>query len=148
MTQAYKYSILYFLAFSLLLLASGIMLFEEKIGFSILNITEYYLGNEEKFVVAKTSPGILKIVLPHIFAFGLLFMVLLHFLIFTKYRDTQTIKILIYALFTSGFLEIFSPFMIVFGSEFFAYIKIASFIVFQTLVIYISWLLFSSIVND
>lgn len=147
MTQTYKYSILYFLAFSLLLVLSGIMLFEEKIGFSIVNITEYYLGNEEKFITSKTTSGILKIVLPHIFAFGLFSMVLLHFLIFTKHRDTRTLKILIYAIFLSGFLEIFSPFMIFFGSPFFAYIKILSFILFESLVLYISWLLINSIVK-
>lgn len=148
MTQAYKYSILYFLLFSLLLVASGVMLFEEKIGFSIIDITKYYLGDEEKFIAAKSPEGILKIVLPHIFAFGLFFMVILHFLLFTKYKDTITIKMLIYTLFVSGFIEIFSPFMILFGAEVFAYAKIVSFVVFQGLILYITWLLFNSIINN
>ncbi len=147
MTQAYKYAIGYFLAFSLLLMASGIMLFEHKIGFGINQITEYYLGSEEKFTVAKTFTGILKIILPHIFAFGLFTMVLLHFLIFTKYKDTRRLKILTSLLFSSAFLEIFSPFFILLGAEFFSYIKIASFILLESLVLYISWLLFISLMK-
>ena len=148
MTKAYRYSIVYFIVFSMLLVSSGIMLFEEKIGFEIHNILEYYLGNEEKFMVQKSYEGILKIVLPHIFAFGLFSMVILHFLVFTKYRDSTHAKSLIYTLFISAFLEIFSPFMIIFGAEFFAYIKIVSFVLFEGLVVYISWLLFNSIVNN
>ncbi|MDB2562440.1 hypothetical protein N9X61_02430 [Sulfurimonas sp.] len=124
------------------------MLFEHKVGFEIASILEYYLGNEEKYIVKKTSTGLLKIVLPHIFAFALLAMVLLHFLIFTKYRDTLQIKVLIYLLFSSTFLEIFSPFAIIFGAESFAYVKLISFFIFQSLIIYVAWLLFHSIVNN
>ncbi|MFT5661041.1 MAG: hypothetical protein ACI9TV_001687 [Sulfurimonas sp.] len=148
MTQTYKYSIVYFLAFSMLLVGSGVMLFEQKIGFSTNAIVAYYLGDEDKFIVAKSSTGILKIVLPHLFAFGLFAMVILHFLIFTKYKDTKQIKILIYILFTSAFLEVFSPFFIILGAEFFSYIKITSFIVLESLIIYISWLLLNSIMNN
>ena len=148
MTQAYKYSITYFLAFSILLVVSGIMLFEEKIGFSILEINEYYLGSEEKFTLAKTSTGVLKIVLPHLFAFGLFSMVILHFLIFTTHKDTLHTKILISILFISAFFEIFSSFAILIGAEFFSYIKIGSFILFESLIVYISWLLFNSIIHD
>lgn len=148
MTKAYKYSIVYLLAFSLLLLISGVLLFEHKIGFSINGILEYYLGSEEKFIAAKSLGGILKIVLPHIFAFGLFAMVILHFFIFTKHRYKRGIKILIYLMFASAFLEIFSPFFIVFGLVFFAYIKMVSFILLDALVIYSAWLLFQSIIDD
>ena len=148
MTKNYNISILYFLAFSLLLVASGIMLFEVKIGFSTEQITDYYLGNEESFTSAKTSNGVLKIVLPHLAAFGLFAMVLLHFLVFTKYKDTKSLKLLTVLLFSSAFLEIFCPFFILFGAEFFSYIKISSFIVLECLILYIAWLLFNSIIND
>jgi len=148
MTKAYKHAIVYFLLFSILLVISGIMLFEHKIGFSVQGVTEYYLGSEERFIAKKSSAGVLKIVLPHIFAFALLSMVLLHFLIFTKHRDTAHTKTLIYALFTSAALEIFSPFMILLGAGFFVFIKIASFVLFEALIIYISYLLFNSIVKN
>ena len=148
MTKAYKYAIVYFIAFSLLLVTSGALLFESKIGFSITEIAEYYLGNEDKFIVAKTPAGVLKIVLPHLFAYGLLAMVLLHFLIFTKYRDSSHLKFLIYAVFISAFFEISSPFMVIYVSEYFAYLKLVSFVLFEGLIIYLAWLLFNSIVKN
>ncbi|MEA3370444.1 MAG: hypothetical protein U9Q40_03820 [Campylobacterota bacterium] len=145
MTESYRYAIAYFLLFSLLLLLSGVMLFEHKIGFGVEEIRTYYLGNSEQFANAKTYDGLLKTVLPHIIAFGVLSMVLLHFLIFTKLRENSSIKKVIYLLFISAFLEIFSPFFIISGADGFAYIKIASFVVFEALIVYIVWLLFRSI---
>lgn len=148
MTNTYRYAIAYFLLFSILLVTSGIMLFENKIGFGVEEVTSYYLGNSEQFINAKTFSGVLKTVLPHIFAFGLLSMVLLHFLIFTKHRNTASVKNLIYLTFTSAFFEIFSPFFIILGADIFAYLKIISFIVFEILILYIAWLLFRAIFND
>jgi len=127
----------------MLLLVSSILLFEEKIGFSFKGVLEYYIGSEEKFIVAKSSAGVLKIVLPHIFVFGLFMMVILHFLYFTKEKKIQAIT---YAAFTLSFLEIFSPLMIINGFEIFVYLKLVSFFLFETLVVYVLFLLFSSIV--
>jgi len=148
MQKAYKLSILYYLLFSLLLISSAIMLFEHKIGFSFNGVLEYYVGNEEKFIASKSFGGILKVLLPHIFVFGLLAMVLLHFLVFTEHRYKKTTLILIYLTFITALLEMFTPFLIVSGFEFFAYVKLLSFFVFLGLVLYISWLLFHSIIYN
>lgn len=148
MLKSYKFAISYFLAFSLLLLISGALLFEEKIGFSVSGVLHYYLGNEENFVQAKSAMGIVKIILPHIFSFALFSMVLLHFSIFTKDRNTKKAVLLIYMIFITAFLELTSPFFIILGFTFFAYLKLLSFFLFEGLVIYISYLLFSSIIYD
>ena len=148
MTKAYKYSIVYFLVFSLLLILSGVLLFEYKIGFSVEQISSYYLGDEDKFINPQTSSSILKITTPHIFAFGLFIMVLLHFLIFTKKRSSKTLKAVIYLTFLSAILELLSPFGIINNIEFFAYVKLLSFIIFDLLVLFSSWLLFRSIVYE
>lgn len=145
MQEAYKLSILYYLAFSLLLIVSAVMLFEHKIGFSYSAVLEYYIGNEEKFISAQSAGGVLKIVLPHIFVFGLFAMVLLHFLVFTKLRGEKSLLLLIYAAFGVAMLEVFSPFLIINGFEFFAYIKLFSFFALLAIILYISWLLFKSI---
>jgi len=147
-TKAYKYSIVYFLVFSLLLILSGVLLFEYKIGFSVEQISSYYLGDEDKFINPQTSSSILKIITPHIFAFGLFIMVLLHFLIFTKKRSSKTLKAVIYLTFLSAILELLSPFGIINNIEFFAYVKLLSFIIFDLLVLFSSWLLFRSIVYE
>lgn len=148
MQEAYKLSILYYLAFSLLLIVSAIMLFEHKIGFSFNGVLEYYTGNEDKFIPAQSAAGILKIILPHIFVFGLFAMVLLHFLVFTNFKYKKNIVALVYAAFIIALLEIFTPFMIISGFLFFAYIKFFSFFTFLALIIYISWLLFQSIAYE
>lgn len=148
MQEAYKLSILYYLAFSLLLIVSAVMLFEHKIGFSYGAVLEYYIGNEEKFIPSQSASGILKIVLPHIFVFGLFFMVLLHFLVFTKLRYEKSLLTLIYAAFATALLEIFSPLLIINGFEFFAYIKLFSFFGLLAIILYISWLLFKSISHE
>ena len=145
MQQAYKLSILYFLIFSLLLIISAVMLFWHKIGFNYLSVLEYYIGNEEKFIPAQSAAGILKMVLPHIFVFGLFTMVLLHFLVFTDIKVKKAFLILIYITFITALLEIFAPFMIINGFEFFAYIKLFSFFSFLALILFILWLLFRKI---
>ena len=148
MQKAYKLSIIYYLVFSLLLIASAIMLFEYKIGFSYEGVLNYYLGNEDKFIPAKSTSGLLKMALPHIFSFGLISMVLLHFLVFTKLRYKKSTLTLIYLTFFSAMLEIFTPMLIVNGFEFAALLKLLSFFIFLALILYISWLLLHSIIYD
>ncbi len=148
MLKSYKYTIIYFIGFSFLLLISATLLFEEKIGFSVKEVLDYYAGNESRFMMQKSALGLLKIILPHIFAFGLFTMVILHFLIFTQYKNTQKIIFLIYLVFITAILEMLSPFFTINGFEFFAYIKLASFFLFEALIVYISFLLFWSIIKD
>ncbi len=145
MQQAYKLSIFYYILFSLLLILSAAMLFEHKIGFSYSSVLDYYIGNEDKFIPAQSAAGILKIVLPHIFVFGLFAMVLLHFLVFTDLKSRRVFLILIYVTFITALLEIFTPFMIIGGWSFFAYIKILSFFTFLSLTLFTLWLLFRKI---
>ena len=145
MIKAYKYALLYFLLFSLLLLLSGGLLFEQKIGFSALDVLNYYEGNETLYIQKKSFLGILKIILPHLFAFGLFSMVALHFLIFTKKKNLQ---ILVYMVYLTALLEMLTPFFIINGFELFAYLKLLSFFLFQGLIIYILWLLFFSIAYE
>ena len=145
MTQAYKYSILYFLLFSLLLVLSGVLLFDEKIGFSVQGVLDYYLGNEAHFTQKKSFEGIMKTVLPHIFAFGLFSMVLLHFLIFTKEKKLPKLRLLVLLMFSVASFEIFTPLLIINGFEVFAYLKLISFFLFEGCILYTAWLLFMSI---
>ena len=146
--RAYHLSLLYFLVFSLLLLISSTAIFALKIGFSFESVLQYYRGNEESFISAKSYSGLLKVILPHIFAFGLFIMVVLHFLVFTKKRDTKELKYLIFISFIGGFLELFSPFGIISGYDFFVYVKIGSFFLFQIALLYALYLLLHSIVFD
>jgi len=148
LNKAYKYAIAYFLLFTLLLLVSATLLFADKIGFSSEDILHYYLGNQTTYTPAKTYAGILKIILPHIFGFGLFLMTLLHFTIFTKQRDTKEMQWLIYLSFFIAFLELFTPFMILAGFESFALLKLLSFFGFELLIIYAFFILFKSLLYN
>ena len=122
------------------------MLFEHKMGILPSDVISYYQGDEERFMMAKSYIGTLKVILPHIFAVALFAMVLLHFIIFTKYK-TQ-VRALSFLLYGAIFLEIFTPFGIIYGFELFAYVKLLSFLLLELLILYILWILFSSIVYE
>ena len=139
---------MYFLIFSLLVLISSILLFEEKIGFSIQSVINYYQGDANNFISVKSFNGILKIILPHIFAFALFVMVLLHFGVFTKSKNSSLFYMIIYSSFILGFVEIFTPLFIIQGFVIFAYIKMFTFVLFELLMLYLFWILFKSIVYD
>lgn len=148
MHQAYKLSILYYIAFSILLIISAIMLFHNNIGFGIDDISQYYIGNEKKFINSKSWHGILKLILPHLFVFGLFSMIILHFLVFTKARYKTSTLILIYTIFFTGLIEMSTPFMVINGYEIFSYLKLVSFISFLGSILFSLWLLFNSIIYD
>lgn len=144
--KMYKIAILYFGFFLLLLLLSGVMIYAEKTSLSVIETLQYYIGSEADFIAPKTNAGLLKLILPHIFAFGLLSMVLLHFLAFTRFK--QRARVLIYAVFFMQFLEIFSPFLIINGAEFFVYLKLFSLASYLILLLFILGLLVFSIAKE
>lgn len=143
MHKAYKITLFYFSAFVLLLLVSASLLFAHKSGISIVGIQEYYLGNEEKFMLAKTTEGMLKSSLAHFFLFGLFGFVLLHFLRFTKNYKRLRLFVIFYM--SIALLEILSGFFIVWFGGFFAYVKLFSFLVNILLICYSLLLLVHSI---
>lgn len=137
MHSAYKGIILYSLVFLYLLIVSAILIYTHNIGYLPSEVLFYYLGDE--YTPAKTLVGLLKVNLPHIFVFGLLGFVLLHFLVFTKYK-AQTTKLSI-IFFSSAFLDLFCGVALIYGFEFVSYIKIVSFLLFMGSILYISTLL-------
>ena len=55
MHQSYRFAIAYFVLFGLLLLASGMVLFFSKIGFTYEAVESYYLGSQALFTTSKSS---------------------------------------------------------------------------------------------
>lgn len=147
MQQKYNSLVLYFVLFSTLLLGSAYLLFDAKIGFSYNEVLHYYQGDQTQFITAKSFSGILKIILPHIFAFGLFLMVLLHFGVFTAFRKRPLLRYFIYTLGIAAFVELFSPFFIIAGLGFFAYLKLLAFFVLEVGTLVFLWLLFRSVLT-
>lgn len=110
---------------------SAFLLFDLKIGFEPQRAISYYLGDPQNYIPVKSFTGLLKLVLPHIFAFGLLSMVLLHFLAFTGFKEKKWLRVFIIALFITQLLEIFTPFLVLSLSSYFIYLKIASFFLYM-----------------
>jgi len=139
---------LYFLllSFALVLIAlqlgSGIWLFITKYGLSPSDLNFYFLGCEEKFIMAKSVEGLMETAVPHFLAISLSVFVYAHFLLFTKIISEHKKWLLILGLFSSATLDIFSPFGIVYGYEIFAWFKIIAFWSFEMLMGLLLYILF------
>jgi hypothetical protein len=145
MHQSYRIAIAYFVLFGTLLLASGAVLFFNKIGFSYEAVQNYYLGSETLFTTPKSSYGLLEVALPHLGSMGLFIMVTGHFLLFSDKRRKQLATKVVIALFIAALLDIFSGFLIVQGLELFVWVKLAAFALLQLLGLFLLWLLFGAV---
>lgn len=145
MHNTYKIAIVYFILFSILLLISALMIFSTKMGFSPLGVSDYYLGNEEKFMQAKSLSGLLKVSFPHIFSLALFAMVLLHFVYFTSHKNTKSLRYLIVLTYLTIFVELISGFVLLLGVPLFAFIKLISMVLMLLLFFIMFWMILSSI---
>ena len=145
MHQSYRVAIAWFALFGALLLASGMVLFLSKIGFSYEAVKSYYLGSETLFINPKSSYGLLETALPHLGSMGLFIMVTGHFLLFSDQRKKRLAKKTVVFLFIAALLDIFSGFLIVEGWTFFVWVKLLAFGMLQLLGLYLLWLLFSAV---
>lgn len=131
---------LVFVFLFLLQIFTGIYLYTEKYGFNYLSVTEYILGNKEKFIQSKTLYGLLKLNFPHFFAMFLGIFITAHFLYFFKVKTTYFFIAGLSFLF--AFLDILAPFLILKVSPLFAYLKIVSFLGFEISLFLIILILF------
>ena len=138
LNKKYESLILYYSLFVCLLVISAFIVFAQNIGFSNEQILSYYSQ--------KTILGLLKVNLPHTLLFGLFSMVNLHFLLFTSAKGE--LRFLTPTLYTFAALELLSPLIILFGLEFFSYVKLASLIGFTFVTLYICALLARSILFE
>lgn len=140
------FSSLLFLAILLiaLQLISGIWLFGEKFGLLPSEVYSYFAGDEEKFIMAKSFEGLLETAVPHFIAISTTIFVYAHFLLFTDVISEKKKALLISALFTTALIDITSPFGIIYGYEFFAYVKLLAFWSFEFLMGLLLFVLFQA----
>ena len=119
-------TLVYFLLFSI----TNILLYVENIGFSYSSVVDYYLGSEETFKNPASYRGLLEASHFHLFAVAIALLLVNHLAAFTGLN--QVLKFfLVLVSFSSALLDISSGWLIRFYSPHFAYLKIASFSVFQ-----------------
>jgi len=122
--------------FSLLLIGFffvNLLAFYSKMGFSLGSIKEYFLGNPEKFVKAKTFEGMFKVFYPHLISMAVFFVTVGHFLIIAGSSLSIPLGV---GLFLFSFLDNLSGFLIRFLHPDFALLKLLSFVVLQGIILY------------
>ncbi len=122
------------------------LLYFSKMSLSYASVVAYYLGSEERFLPPRSYQGLLEVSHFHLFAMGILLLVLTHLMLFVPLKN-GTKAWLIALPFLSGFLSEGSGWLVRFVHPGFAYLKIASFLLLQgslaALIIAALWAVFT-----
>ena len=110
-------------------LTNGLLYFS-KMGLTYLSVVEYYLGSEARFLPARSYQGLLEVSHFHMFAMGMLLLVLTHLMLFVPI-STRAKVTLITVPFLSAALDEGAGWAVRYWSPLFAYLKIAGFLLLQ-----------------
>jgi hypothetical protein len=106
------------------------LLYFHKMSLTPASVVAYYLGNEEKFLSPRSYQGLLEVSHFHLFAMGMLLLVLTHLVLFVPLKN-HTKAWLIAVPFLSALLDEGAGWLVRFGHPGFAYLKIAGFLLLQ-----------------
>jgi hypothetical protein len=107
------------------------LLYFEKMSLAPSSVVEYYLGNEERFLAARSFQTLLEISHFHLFAMGMLLLVLTHLMLFVPLAD-RTKLWLIVSPFASALLDEGGGWLVRFVHPGFAGVKVFGFLALQT----------------
>ena len=123
------------------------LLYFQKMNLYPSSVVEYYLGNEERFLQPRSYQGLLEVSHFHLFAMGMLLLVLTHLMLFVPIKN-NTKAWLIVVPFVSALVDEGSSWLVRFVHPGFAYLKVAGFLALQgslAALIFISlWSVFSA----
>jgi len=106
------------------------LLYFQKMGLTPGSVVSYYRGDEEAFLSPRTYQGMLEVAHFHLFAMGMLLLVLTHLMLFVPLRNT-TKAWLIALPFVAAALDEGAGWLVRFGHPDFAILKIAGFLLLQ-----------------
>ncbi len=106
------------------------LLYFSKMTLAPSSVVAYYLGNEATYQPARTYQGLLEVTHFHLFAMGMLLMVLTHLMLFVPIRNSWKV-VLITLPFLAAALDEGSSWLVRFGSADFAILKVAGFLLLQ-----------------
>jgi hypothetical protein len=125
---------------------TNLLMYFNKMSLSAASVIEYYLGSEERFLSPRSYQGLLEVSHFHLFAMGMLLLVLTHLVLFVPLAN-RTKAWLIAVPFLSALLDEGAGWGVRFVHPLFAYLKIAGFLLLQgslaTLVGLSLWAVFS-----
>ncbi len=106
------------------------LLYFNKMGLTPGSVTAYYLGDPERFLQPRTYQGLLEVSHFHLFAMGMLLLVLTHLMLFVPVANG--VKAWLIALpFLSAALDEGAGWLVRFAHPGFAWLKIAGFLLLQ-----------------
>ena len=106
------------------------LLYFQKMGLSPASVVEYYLGNEERFLSPRSYQGLLEVSHFHLFAMGMLLLVLTHLMLFVPV-SSRAKALLIVVPFLAAAADEASGWLVRFVHPGFASAKVASFLLLQ-----------------
>jgi hypothetical protein len=107
------------------------LLYFQKMSLDPASVVEYYLGAEERFTTARSYQGLLEVSHFHLFAMGMLLLVLTHLMLFVPLAD-RTKLLLIVSPFVSALLDEGAGWLVRFAHPGFAWLKVLGFLALQT----------------
>ena len=114
-----------------LLWVSNALLYFSKMSLAPASVVAYYLGDEEKFLSPRSYQGLLEVSHFHLFAMGMLLLVLTHLVLFIPLKNHWKAW-LVAVPFLSGLLDEGAGWLVRFVHPGFAYRKITGFLLLQT----------------
>ncbi len=106
------------------------LLYFQKMGLNPASVVEYYLGNEERFLQPRSYQGLLEVSHFHLFAMGMLLLVLTHLMLFVPIGN-GTKMLLIVLPFVSALVDEGGGWLVRFVHPGFAIVKVLGFLLLQ-----------------
>jgi hypothetical protein len=106
------------------------LLYFQKMNLWPSSVASYYLGNEEAYLSPRSYQGMLEVAHFHLFAMGMLLLVLTHLMLFVPLAD-RTKLWLIVTPFASALLDEGAGWLVRFVHPGFAFLKVAGFLALQ-----------------
>ena len=121
--------VLYVLYVGGLWVTNGALYFN-KMGLTPSSVVEYYLGNEETFRQPRTYQGLLEVSHFHLFAMGMLLLVLTHLMLFVPVGNGTKLTLIVLP-FVAALVDEGGGWLVRFAHPAFAWLKIAGFLLLQ-----------------
>ena len=106
------------------------LLYFSKMALTYGSVVEYYLGSDERFLSPRSYQGLLEVSHFHLFAMGMLLLVLTHLMLFVPLANRWKAW-LIAVPFCAAILDEGASWLVRFAHPGFAYAKIAGFLLLQ-----------------
>lgn len=106
------------------------LLYFSKMALTYSSVVEYYLGSDERFLSPRSYQGLLEVSHFHLFAMGMLLLVLTHLMLFVPLANRWKAW-LIAVPFCAAILDEGASWLVRFAHPGFAYAKIAGFLLLQ-----------------